>query len=83
MGSVQEAVARADIIWTCLVNQEAVLETFELIREVGIAGKLFVDCSTVTPKATNQLARQLRDANADFVAMPGRPPTSHFNLKTA
>ena len=70
--SVQEAVTRADIIWTCLSNQEAVFETFEVIGKVEITGKLFVECSTITSEGTNQLAQRIKDAGADFVAMPGR-----------
>ena len=70
--SIQEAVSRADIIWTCLSNQEAVFQTFEAIYQVEITGKLFVDCSTITSEGTNQLAQRLRDAGADLVAMPGK-----------
>ena len=70
--SVQEAVARADIIWTCLSDEGAVFETFDAIFQAGITGKLFVDCSTITSQGTNQLARRVRDAGADFVAIPGK-----------
>lgn len=66
-----EVVANSDIIWSCLENQEAVLETFESILNQDIRGKLFVESSTVLPDVTNHMAKRVIDAGAEFVAMPG------------
>ena len=70
--TVEEAVTKADIIWSCLQDQEAVTETFEEILEMDIRGKLFLESSTVLPDVTNRIAKQVEEAGAEFVAMPGK-----------
>lgn len=70
--SIEEAVAPSNIIWSCLSDQEAVLETFDLILKGDVRGKLFLECSTITPPVTNTLAKRVIDAGAEFVAMPGK-----------
>ena len=69
--TVKEAVFRADIIWSCLQDQEAVTEIFEEILEMDIRGKLFLESSTVVPNVTNRIAKEVEEAGAEFVAMPG------------
>ena len=70
--TVKEAVTKADIIWSCLQDQEAVTEIFEEILEMDIRGKLFLESSTVLPDVTNRIAKQVEEAGAEFVAMPGK-----------
>jgi len=67
----EDAVARADVVWSCLSGQQAVLECFEKILAGDVRGKLFVECSTITPEATDKLAKQVLDKGGEFVAMPG------------
>ena len=69
--TVKEAVTNADIIWSCLQDQEAVTETFEEILRMDIRGKLFLESSTVVPDVTDRIAKEVEEAGAEFVAMPG------------
>lgn len=71
--SIQDAVTKSDIIWSCLSGQKAVLECFDVVLKsnIDLKGKLFLECSTITPEATNELAERLIEAGAEFVAMPG------------
>ncbi|KAL9616136.1 MAG: hypothetical protein Q9160_008965 [Pyrenula sp. 1 TL-2023] len=69
--SINEAVLEADIVWSCLQDDEAVQTTFEEILATDIQGKLFVDSSSITPEKTNQIAGKVVGAGGEFVAMPG------------
>lgn len=66
-----DAVNPSDIIFCCLADERAVTEVFDTILENSVQGKLFIDCSTIGPQYTNQLAARLEAAGAEFVAMPG------------
>lgn len=68
--SVGEAVTASDIIFICLGDDAAVKETVDTALKVSVKGKLFVDCSTVHPETTEELAKNLSNAGADFVACP-------------
>jgi hypothetical protein len=70
--TIKDAISMSDIVWSCLANQDAVLETFEMIFKEDIKGKLFVECSTMATEATNDLARRVIDSGGEFVAMPGK-----------
>ena len=54
-----------------LQDQEAVTATFEEILKMDIRGKLFLESSTVIPEVTDQVAKEVEEAGAEFVAMPG------------
>jgi 3-hydroxyisobutyrate dehydrogenase-like beta-hydroxyacid dehydrogenase len=68
--TVNEVVEKADIIWLCLKNQEALVEVFDEILRSEIRGKLFLDCSSVLPDVTTNISQRVLDAGAEFVAMP-------------
>jgi len=68
--SVEEAVAKADIIFTCLGDDKAITSTIDAAIKGDVKGKLFVDCSTVHPDTTNGLAKTLNGKGAEFVASP-------------
>jgi hypothetical protein len=70
--TIKDAVSMSDIVWSCLADQDAVFETFEIILKEDIKGKLFVECSTMAIEATNDLARRVVDSGGEFVAMPGK-----------
>ena len=70
--TVTDAVAPADIIFSCLMDSDAVNDTFHTILQGDVSGKLFVECSTISPELTDELAVKLQAAGAEFVAMPGR-----------
>ncbi|KAJ5260572.1 NAD(P)-binding protein [Penicillium angulare] len=69
--SVLEAVSSADIVFTCLSDDNAVRETVNSIIGSGnLKEKLFIDCSMIHPDTTAAIARQFQDVGAEFVASP-------------
>lgn len=69
--SIEEAVSNSDIIFTCVANDAAIQDTIATAVKENVQGKLFVDCSTVDPDTTNELAKTLEAHGAQFVACPG------------
>lgn len=71
--SIHEAVRTADIIFTCVGDDEALQSTLRTALSTpndAARDKLFVDCSTVHPDTTDALAAQISSASAHFVACP-------------
>lgn len=68
--SIGEAVSKADIIFTCVGDDAAINDTIGAALRNSTKGKLFVDCSTVHPDTTEELAKKITDAGAEFVACP-------------
>lgn len=68
--SLAAAVPRADVIFTCVANDEAVRELFGAMLKEDVKGKLFVDCSTIHPESTEAIARDVLASGAEFVAAP-------------
>jgi 3-hydroxyisobutyrate dehydrogenase-like beta-hydroxyacid dehydrogenase len=68
--SIESAVSSADILFTCVGDDSAMRETIDAALKADVAGKLFVDCSTVHPDTTQALDRLIRERKADFVACP-------------
>lgn len=68
--TIEGAVSAADIVFTCVGDDAAMRETVEAALKVDVAGKLFVDCSTVHPDTTRELDARIRGAKAEFVACP-------------
>lgn len=69
--SLEEVVEKAQIIWSCLENQEAVLKTYDEFLTSDVKGTLFLECSTIRPEVTDQIAKRVLNAGGEFVAMPG------------
>ena len=69
--SIADAVADADIIFSCLTDDKAVFETFEEILKHDVQGKLFVNCSTIQPDKSDELASRVEAKGAGLVTMPG------------
>ena len=69
--SLEDAVSKADVVFTCLGDDAAMTDTIAAALNVDVKGKLFVDCSTVHPDTTNMLAKSIQEHGADFVACPG------------
>ncbi len=69
--SLGDAVRASDIVFTCLGDDSAVLATYASALSLDVAGKLFVDCSTVQPRTSDRLAELCAAAGAEFVACPG------------
>lgn len=68
--SIEEAVSKADIIFTCVGDDAAIIGTIDSALKGEVKGKLFVDCSTVHPDTTNALAEKVTAKGAEFVACP-------------
>lgn len=68
--TVEEAVSKADIIFTCVGDDAAINQTIDAALKGDSKGKLFVDCSTVHPDTTEGLAKKITAAGAEFVACP-------------
>ncbi|EGX94669.1 6-phosphogluconate dehydrogenase 2 [Cordyceps militaris CM01] len=68
--SLVDAVAKVDIIFTCVANDEAVSEVIAAALQADIKGKLFIECSTIHPDATQATADKLLAQGAEFVAAP-------------
>ena len=75
-GSIEEGVSKADLIFMCLANDQAVTETVDAIVKTDVKGKLIVDCSTIHPDTLGAIAETLTSKGAEFVACPvfGAPP---------
>ena len=69
--TIDEAVSKSDIIFTCVGDDKAIKDTIETAVKGDVKGKLFVDCSTVHPDTTNALAETVESKGAQFVACPG------------
>ena len=68
--NLPDAVSKADIIFTCLGDDAAIQSTIAAALKLDAKGKLFVDCSTVHPDTTNQLAKSIQAHGAELVACP-------------
>lgn len=68
--TIEEAVSKSDIIFTCVADDAAIRETIDSALKGNVKGKLFVDCSTVHPDTTNALAKKITASGAEFVACP-------------
>lgn len=66
-----DAVLSSSIIWSCLANEEAVLQVYDTICQGDLTGKIFVECSTTRPDAIDSLAKRVEAQRGRFVAMPG------------
>lgn len=69
--SLSDAAAKADVIISCLANDEAVKQSLDaILSSTDVKGKLFVECSTIHPDLTQQLGETITAAGAEFVAVP-------------
>ena len=57
--SIEDTVSGAHHVWLCFSGQEAVIQFFDKTLRYDIHRKLFIGCSTITPEATNELARKI------------------------
>ena len=68
--SIDEAVAKSDIIFICLGDDGSINENVEKMLKGGVQGKLIVDCSTVHPDTTALTAKAVDAHGGKFVACP-------------
>ncbi|KAI1425284.1 NAD binding domain of 6-phosphogluconate dehydrogenase-domain-containing protein [Xylaria sp. FL1777] len=82
VGSIEEGVKKADIIITIVSNDAAVKEAIDTILQSDVKGKLIVDCSTIHPDTTKQIAETVLAKGAEFIASPvfGAPAAAEAGL---
>ncbi|KAF5687185.1 6-phosphogluconate dehydrogenase [Fusarium denticulatum] len=81
--SLQEGVSSSDIIFSCLSSDSAVVEIYEsMAKEGDVRGKLFVECSTISPKLVDKIAKLMIDHGAEFVSSPVFGPPQMANSGT-
>jgi len=68
--TISELVQFSDIVFTMLTNDAAVSEVYTAIEQEHIAGKLFIDMSTISQTLTLQLAKNLAAQKAAFIDAP-------------
>ncbi|KAK9240136.1 NAD binding domain of 6-phosphogluconate dehydrogenase-domain-containing protein [Lipomyces kononenkoae] len=70
--SIEDAVTKSDIIFSCVSNDEAITSVYDVALKVqgGVHGKVFSECSTIHPDTTRQLEKVTKEAGAEFVASP-------------
>lgn len=68
--SVEALVDGCDIIFTMLTNDEAVKAVYEMAGKRAVAGKLFIDMSTISQQLTVDIAGQLQAKQALFIDAP-------------
>jgi 3-hydroxyisobutyrate dehydrogenase-like beta-hydroxyacid dehydrogenase len=70
VSTIEEAVSKSDIVFTCVADDAAINQTIDSALKSNVKGKLFVDCSTVHPDTTEAVAKKLTASGAGFVACP-------------
>lgn len=80
--SLEDGIKKADIIFTIVSNDAVVQSVYQDLLKGDVAGKLFVDCSTIHPDTTNKVAKLVTDKAAQFVASPvfGAPPAAEAGM---
>lgn len=83
--SIEAGVSKADIIFICVANDQAVTETVGTIVKTDIKGKLIVDCSTIHPDTVGAIAEIITSKGAEFVSCPvfGSPPMADAGVLVA
>jgi 3-hydroxyisobutyrate dehydrogenase len=68
--SIKDLIQNSDVIFTMLTNDTAVRAVYEEIFASNIHGKLFVDMSTISPEASNDIASAVKIKEGGFIDAP-------------
>ncbi|KAM7183676.1 putative oxidoreductase YfjR [Rhypophila sp. PSN 637] len=68
--SIAEGVAKADIIFVILSNDQVVREAIDEVLKSDITGKLIVECSTIHPDTTESLGRAVVEKGGQYLTAP-------------
>jgi 3-hydroxyisobutyrate dehydrogenase-like beta-hydroxyacid dehydrogenase len=68
--SIEDGVKKADVVLSCIANDDAVKELYAAILKADVKGKLFIESSTIHPETTEAIAKDVLAAGAEFVAAP-------------
>ncbi len=69
-GSLPEAVASADIVLTCVGDDDDVREVYSVIMSKAGTGCIFVDHTTTSAKLAQELSRQAQNTKRAFIDAP-------------
>ena len=78
--TIDDAVKSSDIVWSCLTDDNAVKHVFDIISQLDIRGKLFVECSSISQDTVTSISQEIIQRGGEFVAMPGKSPFSVITL---
>lgn len=65
-----DLVSKCDSVITMLADGAAVRSVYEQILKGPVAGKLFIDMSTVRPEVSKEVSRQIVSKGASFIECP-------------
>ncbi|KAF9881384.1 6-phosphogluconate dehydrogenase 2 [Colletotrichum karsti] len=68
--SLADAIGQADIIFSCIADDQAVEEVFATAIKGDVKGKVFVECSTIAPETTEAAALSVLERGAEFICAP-------------
>ncbi|MDQ0594201.1 3-hydroxyisobutyrate dehydrogenase [Chryseobacterium ginsenosidimutans] len=68
--NISDLVKNSDIIFTMLTNDEAVKAVYEEVLALNIAGKLFIDMSTISPQISNEMSNAVKIKEGSFIDAP-------------
>lgn len=68
--SIEELVTGSDIVITMLTDDNAVKSMYDKIQQETIAGKLFIDMSTISKELSVSTANVLKQKGASFIDAP-------------
>ncbi|WP_113661351.1 NAD(P)-dependent oxidoreductase [Pedobacter nanyangensis] len=68
--TISQLVQTNEIVFTMLTNDEAVKQVYAEILKENLEGKLFIDCSTISPECSLAIAQQIKAKNAGFIDAP-------------
>jgi len=68
--TISDVVKNSDVIFTMLTNDAAVKAVYEEVLIQDISGKLFIDMSTISPEATNDISSAVKIKEAGFLGAP-------------
>lgn len=68
--TISQLVQTNEVVFTMLTNDEAVKQVYAEILKENLEGKLFIDCSTISPECSLAIAQQIKAKNAGFIDAP-------------
>ena len=68
--SLAVVARRAQVIFVCVGDSQAVEQVAQSLLDAIQAGSVVVDCSTISPSVSRQVAEQFRRRGADFLDAP-------------
>lgn len=68
--SLEQVATSCDIIFSCLLNDKAVIDTVNTLKPHLKKGTILVESSTISPALAQDLAKELKDVGVYYIATP-------------